>query len=142
MGDLTVTAAKVAPVFPDKAEIYTYIAHETITAGQAVYLVAATGKVGLADENDSAATSACIGIALNGGAAGQAIDVIVRGHVYGFTLTALNYGAMCSLSNTAGALLDTSATTNSVGRVDRLADNDGTKVLYVCPVLGVTTAFS
>lgn len=142
MADISVTAAKVAPVFPDKAEIYSYIAHETITAGQAVYLVAASGKVGLADENGSGETSSCIGIALNGGGAGQAIDVLVRGHVYGFALSGVNYGAMCSVSNNAGALLDTAATTNSVARVDALADNDRTKVLYVCPVLGVTTAFS
>lgn len=142
MGDIAVTAAKVAPVFPDKAEIGSYIANATITAGQAVYIVAASGKVGLADENASAEASACIGIALTGGGAGQAIDVLLRGHVYGFTLTGINYGVMCSLSDTAGALLDTGATTNSVARVEALSDNSLTKVLYVCPVLGVTTAFA
>jgi hypothetical protein len=142
MGDLTVTAAQVAAVFPEKAEIYSGIAGVTITAGQAVYIIASSGKLGLADENASAEASAVIGIALNGGGAGQAIDVLRRGHVYGFTLTSEDYGEMVSLSATAGALLDTGATTSVVGRVEALADADLTKVLYVDCSLGVLSAFA
>ena len=37
MADITVTAAQVAALFPDKAEIVDLIAAETITAGLAVY---------------------------------------------------------------------------------------------------------
>ncbi len=44
MGDLALTAAKIAPVFPEKAEIFTGIAGVTITAGQVVYVIAASGK--------------------------------------------------------------------------------------------------
>jgi hypothetical protein len=142
MGDLTVTAAQVAAVFPEKAEIYSGIAGVTITAVQAVYIIASSGKLGLADENASAEASAVIGIALNGGGAGQAIDVLRRGHVYGFTLTSEDYGEMVSLSATAGALLDTGATTSVVGRVEALADADLTKVLYVDCSLGVLSAFA
>jgi hypothetical protein len=67
MGDLTVTAAQVAPVYPDKAEIFDGIAGVTITAGQVVYPIASSGLLGLADEDASAEASQVWGIALNGG---------------------------------------------------------------------------
>jgi len=139
VGDIAVTAAQVAPVFPEKAEIFTGIAGVTITAGQALYIIAADGKLGLADENESAEASFVWGIALNGGGAGQAIDVLRRGHVYGFGVSALNAALEVSLSNTAGALLDTGATTNIVGRVVRLSDASMTKVLFVDCTLAVVT---
>lgn len=142
MGDIAVTAAKVAPVFPEKAEIFTGIAGTTITAGQVVYGVASTGLLGLADENAGAEESAALGIALNGGGAGQAIDVLRKGHVYGFEVSSLAYWLPCSLSNTAGALLDTGATTNILARVEPLADANRTKVLYVDCGLGMPTAFA
>ena len=131
MGDLTVTAAQVAPCLPESAEIVPGIAGVTITAGQVVYVIAASGKLGLADEDASAEASQVWGVALNGGGAGQAVDVLRRGPMYGFTLTALSYGAACSLSATAGALLDTGAVTNIVGRVMALSDANLTKVLFV-----------
>jgi hypothetical protein len=139
VGDIAVTAAQVAPVFPEKAEIFTGIAGVTITAGQAVYIIAADGKLGLADENASAEASFVWGIALNGGGAGQAIDVLRRGHVYGFGVSALNAALEVSLSNTAGALLDDGATTNIVGRVVRLSDASMTKVLFVDASLAVVS---
>ena len=139
MGDIAVTAAKVAPVFPEKAEIFTGIAGVTITAGQAVYLIAASGLLGLADEDASAEASFVWGIALNGGGAGQAIDVLRHGHVYGFTVSSLAWALPCSLSATAGALLDTGATTNIVGRVVPLSDASLTKVLFVdCTLAAVS----
>ena len=139
MGDIAVTAAKVAAVFPEKAEIYTGLAGVTITAGQAVYIAATGGALGLADEDASAEASFVWGIARNGGGAGQAIDVLRKGHCYGFTVSSLDYALPVSLSNTAGALLDTGATTNIVGRVVPLADADKTAVLYVdCSLAAVS----
>ena len=139
MGDIAVVAAKVAPVFPEKAEIFTGIAGVTITAGQAVYIIAASGLLGLADENASAEASFVWGIALNGGGAGQAIDVLRRGHVYGFTVSGLAWALPCSLSNTAGALLDDGTATNIVGRVVALSDASLTKVLFVdCTLTAVS----
>lgn len=130
MTDIAVTAAKVAAVFPEKAEIFTFVAGETITAGQAVYVVAASGKVGLADAN-AAGKQQLRGIALNGGAAGQAINVLKRGHVYGFTLAG-DYDSAAYLSDTAGALADAAGTMSVLaGRVVGLSDNDVTKVLHV-----------
>jgi hypothetical protein len=139
MADIALTAAKISPCFPEKAEIFSGIAGVTITAGQAVYIIAASGKLGLADEDASAEASYVWGIALNGGGAGQAIDVLRRGHVYGFTVSGLAYALPCSLSATAGALLDTGATTNIVGRVVALSDADLTKVLFVdCTLAAVS----
>lgn len=129
MGDIAVTAAKVAPVYPDKAEIWPAIAGETITAGQVVH-IDSSGNAMLADEDQDAAHSFVWGVALQGGAAGQAIDILRRGHVYGFTVSSLAHALPVSLSNTHGALLDTGATTNIVARVVPLPDNDRTKVLF------------
>ena len=130
MTDITVTAAQVGLVDPIKAKVRSYIAGATITKGQAVYIDPTTGKVNLADANGSG-TLQFRGIALNGGAAGQAIDVCEEGLLYGFTLAG-NYDSLVYLSNTAGALADAGGGTTVVcGRVAPLADRSITKVLHV-----------
>ena len=140
MGDIALTAAKIAVVDPDKAVIDTYIAGVAITAGQFVYGIVSSGKVGLADEDASAEASWVVGMALAAAAAGQAVDVVRRGKVHGFTLSGHAYWLPCSLSNTAGALLDTGAATNIVARVVPLSDADLTKVLEVNCTLGTIAA--
>ncbi len=131
MGDIALTAAKVALVDPDKAYVVPCIAGATITAGQFVYGIVSSGKVGLADEDASAEASYVYGMALEAGVDGQAISVLRKGRVYGFTLSGHAYWLPCSLSNTAGALLDTGATTNIVARIVPLTDASLTKVLEV-----------
>ncbi len=131
MSDITVTAAKVAALFPDKAEIVDMIAAATITAGQAVYQDT-DGKAGVADANASGKQQ-FRGIALNGAGAGQAVSVLVRGHVAGFTVSGMNGDALAYLSDTAGALADANGTMNvQCGRVTCLTDSSLTKVLYIC----------
>lgn len=142
MADIALTAAKIAVVDPDNALIDTYIAGATITAGQFLYGIVSSGKVGLADEDASAEASWVLGMALNSAVAGQAVQVLRRGKVYGFTLSSLAYWLPCSLSTTAGALLDTGATTNIVARVVPLSDADLTKVLEVNCTLGAIAAVS
>jgi hypothetical protein len=142
MGDIAVVAAKVGLVYPEKATVHSGIAGATITAGQVLYRIISTGKLGLADEDADAEHSAVVGVALNGGGAGQVIDYVEEGHLYGFTVSGLAYALACSLSATAGALLDTGATTNIVARVEPMPDADLTKVLYVKCGLGLPTAFS
>jgi hypothetical protein len=142
MGDIAVVAAKVGVVYPERAEIFTGIAGVTITAGQAVYFIVASGLLGLADEDASAAASACVGIALNGGGTYQPIDVLRKGHVYGFTVSGLDYALPVSLSNTAGALLDDGTATGLVGRVEALTDASLTKVLYVDCGVGIRAAYA
>jgi len=130
MADITVTAAQVAACFPDKAEIIDMIAAETITAGQAIFQDT-NGKANLADANASGEQQ-FRGIALNGGGAGQAISVLKRGHVYGFTVSGMNCDAIAYLSDTAGALADAHGTmTVNAGRVTALTDASLTKVLYI-----------
>lgn len=135
MGDLAVTAASVAVVDPDKAWIDTYIAGATITAGQFLYGIVSSGKVGLADEN-AAETSFVLGMALDGAVSGQAVQVLRRGKVYGFTLAGHAYWLPFSLSDTAGALRD-DVQTNVVARVVPLSDAALTKVLLVECNLGI-----
>ncbi len=130
MADITVTAAKVGVVYPDNAEVYDYLAAEAITAGQAVYMLTAAGTVGVADAN-VANKQQIRGIALNAAGAGQAVSVLKRGQVYGFTLAG-DYDSLAYLSDTAGKLADAAGTlTVHAGRVVGLPDNSTTKVLYV-----------
>ena len=130
MTDIALTAAQIAPVDPDEAQIFDFIAAATITAGQAVYITSA-GKVNLADA-DGSGTLQFRGIALRGGAAGQAIPVLKRGRVYGFTVSAVAYDAALFISNTAGALGDSAGSTSiNAGRVVPLSDSNLTKVVYI-----------
>jgi hypothetical protein len=131
MADITVTAAQVGVVFPDEAEIYTAIAGTTITAGAAVFFNTTTGRLALAD-GSGAGTAIVHGIALNGAGAGQAVSLLKRGHVYGYTLAG-DYNSLAYLSDTNTGILGDAAGTVSVvvGRVVPLADSAATKVLYV-----------
>lgn len=131
MADIDYTAAKVSPIYPTKAEIFPHIAIEAIEAGQVVYQDATTGKVGIAD-GDVAAKDQARGIALQTVGAGQAVDVLQRGHCYGFTLTNQDFDTLLYLSDTAGDMCDAAAGSTSnavVGRV--VAMSDLTKVVFV-----------
>lgn len=129
MADITCTAAQVAPVFPKEAEIYPFVAAEAITAGAPVYITSA-GKVANADANGSG-TDTFRGIALETVGAGQAVDILKKGHIYGYTLAGA-YDSLAYVSNTVGALADAAGGTSlPVGRVVPMSDADKTKVLYV-----------
>jgi predicted transcriptional regulator len=102
MADLVVTATSV--VAYGGARKQTGVAGEAITAGQAIYKKAADGRLWKADCT-SAAKAAAVGVALNGGAAGQPIAyvrsgglnpgaTVAVGTVYGVTDTAGGIGAI------------------------------------------------
>lgn len=130
MTAVTYTAAQIGMVDPQKSRVKTYIAAATITKGQPVYIVPSTGKVNLADANGSG-TKQFRGIALNGGGAGQAIDVLEDGEVYGFSLSG-NYDSLVYVSDTVGTYDDSAGTvTVPVGRVAPSSDGSLTKVLRV-----------
>lgn len=133
MADITVTAAQIGIVHPESAEVYSFLPSVAVTAGQAVYMLAASGKLALADANATAPAPQFKGIALQSVSAGVAVDVLKRGTLAGFDLSSLNYGAKVYLSDTAGAINDTvSGTTNvPVGQVISLADSEKTKCLYI-----------
>jgi hypothetical protein len=129
MADITRTAAQIAVLFPDEAEIYSFVAYETIAKGNPVYLTSA-GTVGVADANGSG-TDTFFGIALEAGGAGQAISVLKRGHITGYTLSGA-YGSAAYVSNTAGELADSAGSTSLVvGHVVPTSDPAYTKALYV-----------
>lgn len=130
MADIVLTADQIAVVFPQYAEIIDVILTEAATKGQALYQLT-TGKFGIADAN-AAGKQQFRGIALKKGAAGQAVPCLKRGHVYGFTVAALNCDVPLYLSDTAGALADAAGTMTVIaGRIVALSDANLTKVLFV-----------
>lgn len=131
MSDITVTAAQIAPVFPQKAEIYDLLAAAAITAGQIVYTTTA-GKADLADAS-AAGTIVNLGVALNAAAAGEAVSVLKRGHVAGFAITSLNGAAKLYVSNTSGAAADAAGDNSAViGTVTAIPTVGGvSKLLFV-----------
>lgn len=95
--DITVTATSVTR---STGEQTTYLAGETITAGQCVY-VETDGKVWKSDSNASGKKD-LLGIALNGGAVNQPIIVQTSGTIaIGGTVTV---GTIYVVSATAGGI--------------------------------------
>jgi hypothetical protein len=131
MADITVTAAQVRRVYPDRDEVYDFTAGVAITAGAAVYVDTTTGKLGLADAS-AAGTAQVRGIALNSAAAGETVAVLMKGVVAGFTLAG-DYDSRVYLSNTDSGILGDAAGVVSVivGRVIRANDSSATKLLLV-----------
>lgn len=101
MSDLTITAANV--IADPSAKVSSYTAGATITAGQVVYWDSTTSTVKLADSDSAtAAARSPIGIALNGAASGQPVQVATSGLVtIGATMTA---GLAYYCSKVAGGL--------------------------------------
>lgn len=131
MTELTVTAAQVGAVDPIKAEIKSYIAAEALTKGDPVYILTA-GTVGKADANAAEPAPQFRGIALQTVGAGQAVDVLHDGEVYGFDLSGLDVGDATYLSDTVGKLDDAAGSVTVVtGRVSVMTDKNATKVLRV-----------
>jgi hypothetical protein len=131
MADLDYTEAAVAVVFPLKAEIHTGIAGEALEAGQVVYIDTTAGTYKIADAN-AAGLQQARGICLTSAGAGQAINILKKGHVAGYTLTSQSYDDQIFLSDTAGDLADAAGTmTVPVGRVVAMTDKAATKMLFV-----------
>lgn len=99
MTAISVTATDVAAV--KVIEKHTGPAGATIAAGDVVYLIAASGKFGLADEDDSAPVNEPEGIAITGGVANETITIVKQGLVdLGDALDGLDYGAIVYLDAT------------------------------------------
>lgn len=129
MTAIAVTAAQIALVFPTgHNDVRNGISVEAVTAGQVVYQTTA-GVFGLCDTGEGAKDEPR-GISLEGIAAGQVFSYVVKGAIYGVTLSGEAYDGLVYASNTAGGLSD-SAVAEIIGRVIALADADKTKVLYV-----------
>ena len=132
MTDFALTAAQIAAVRPEEAEIVQKTAAETITAGQSLFQDT-NGKVQLADAN-AAGERQTRYLALAGGAAGQTIACLRRGAVFGFTITQA-YDSTVYQSDTTGVLGDSAGTvTVPVGLIEGI-DQGGTvtKVIFFNP---------
>ena len=101
MADITITATSV--VAGGNARKTDGTAGATITAGQVVYREAATGQIKLADcDSATAEARSPLGIALNGAASGQPVEVLTSGNItIGATVT---QGVGYYLSPTAGGI--------------------------------------
>jgi len=136
--DITVTATHVSMCDPQRAAIKPRRYHETITAGQAVY-VNASGEAALADAS-AAGTAQFRGIALQSKLAGEVGDIFEGGlglgaEIEGFSVSALTPGDSLFLSDTAGALADASGTVGvKCGEVSCLTDPLNTQVVRICMV--------
>ena len=100
MVDVTVTAAEVLPGTDTQ---YAHgVAGVAITGGQSVYLDSTTSTYKLADADDTAATAAVVGIAMNTAAANARLTVATSGSLDpGFTVTV---GQVYVVSGTAGGI--------------------------------------
>lgn len=130
MTAIVVTAAQVGVVDPIKSTIKSYIANAAITKGQACYITTA-GKADLCDGNGSGALQ-FRGIALNSVPAGEPVDLLQDGELYGFTLAG-DVDSLVYVGDTAGELADTAGSTAVVaGRVSVMTNHPTlTKVLRV-----------
>lgn len=129
MADLTITAANVVFTAGTKES---GTAGASITAGQAVYLDAATSTLKLAQADGTAAEAAVVGIALHASLSGQPL-------VYAKTGSTLNIGGTTAkttayvLSATAGAIAAQAdlVSTNKIVYLGYATATDGSFVLNV-----------
>lgn len=102
MADLSITAASVVP--SANARRISRTAASAITAGQVLYQLAA-GTVAPADANGASPLFNVVGIAENGGGAGQRISVITEDPALAIGATVV-IGDVFILSATAGGIAD------------------------------------
>jgi len=127
--EIAFTAAKVAVVYPEQAEIYNVITAEAVAVGDALYQTT-SGTFGLADAN-AEGRQQFRGIALETATSiGKSISMLKRGILAGYTLA--TYEDNVYLSDTAGDLSTVAGTlTVYCGRVMSLPDPSLTEVLYI-----------
>jgi hypothetical protein len=131
MAILVVTPLNVAEIFPRTyAEIYPGTAGEALSAGDVVY-EDANGRLIKASAAAAGVAAQPRGVALETVASGQAVSVLKRGHVAGFTIPQA-YAARLFLSNTAGKVDDAAGTVSApIGRVVAMSDPERTKVVFI-----------
>ena len=111
MADLTITAASVARVVAGGLT-QTGTAGATITAGQTLYLDAGTNTLKLCHASTSAATAACVGIALDGAASGQPVTYQTAGNITIGATIVIGATYYTSVNNAGGITADVPTTGN------------------------------
>ena len=105
MADFSITASQVLPGSEVAGATFENgIAGVAVTAGQAVFLEAATYTCKLADTNATAPEAVVRGIALHAAAAGQPLRIQTAGPVTIGAAAAIPVGGVVVLSATAGGL--------------------------------------
>ena len=131
MAAITVNTDRVAEVYANRAEVFPFIAGETIERGDPLYIQTTTGKVFKSTAVTASPHAAFVGYSLSKAGAGQAVDVLKKGHMYGLDLSALAAGARTYVGNTGGTDTAAGNITVETGTVIRLSDAALTKVLWV-----------
>ena len=115
------------------------IAGETITQGQAVYVMA-SGKIGLADANGTAPANTCAGIAENAASLNQPVSYVTA-DTAGFTIGAtILAGDMIWVHTTPGAITKTFADLTAGCTVIPLGSMLSTTTLALQPLVGGVVA--
>lgn len=146
MADLTVTAANVRELDAVRNDRITLLASVAVTRGQPLYEIASStnkGKAGIARAN-AVGTSKVAGIATHDAAAGDPVEMLIRGRMVGWDLSSANADLTIYLSTTAGALADEAAvgTGNVVvplGRIFTMTDVSKTPYIYFDIPMNMTT---
>lgn len=115
------TAANIKPL--QGAIVRRFTAGATVAAGELVTMQ----SDGYVDPTNTSAVQNIAGVALQGVAAGQRVDVVVFGPVQ--CLTGATVGATVYGSDTAGEPAETAGTKTSIA-----GWNESATVLFVCPV--------
>lgn len=127
MADISVNTGQQGRAQPGNDTVLATTANVAITALQACYFDATTGNLVLSDAS-VAGTAKFDGIAMNGAGAEGPVTLLKEGAVHGLDVSALDYGALLYLSDTAGAVADAAGTVSVViGKVIKL---NGEKVAY------------
>jgi hypothetical protein len=100
MAALSITATNVS--FTSGQAVQCVIG-ETVTAGQAVYIKAADGRVWLAQADGTSAEATAVGVMLNGGAAGQYGNYAANGSTINIGATTAK-NVMYHVHGTAGSI--------------------------------------
>jgi hypothetical protein len=115
------------------------IAGETITPGQALYIMA-SGKMGLSDANGAAPANTCAGISENGASLNQPVSYVTA-DTAGFTIGAtILAGDMIWVHTTPGAITKTFADLISGCAVIPLGSMLSTTTLALQPLVGGVVA--
>jgi predicted transcriptional regulator len=129
MADLTITATSVVPASGATTSVGT--AGEALTAGQAVYLKAADGRLWKAQCDSTDAEATVVGITLNGAAAGQPVSYQSAGtlNIGGTTAKTTYY----VLSATAGGIAPQAdlVSTNRIVHIGYSTATTGTFVVRI-----------
>lgn len=131
--EIALTVAQVAAIPSSLGlEIASFKTTEAIAKGEAVYFLTSTGTIGIADA-DASNKQQIRGIALEGVAAGQFVDILKRGLLAGYTVSGMSYDDKVYLSNTVGDLSTANGTlTVECGRIVPMTDGPNlTAVIYL-----------